>query len=265
MAFLQVELFSHALHMAVTVDVLLPQPTQREIGIDSGSNTGSKYPVLWLLHGASDDHTTWQRRTSIERYVASMGLAVVMPSAHLSSYANMAHGGDFYNYIVDELPTVLRTFFPLSAVRKDNYIAGNSMGGYGAMKIGINNPQSYSAIGCFSAGANSASSLRERVQEVDPLRRMRNAMVYGDKNLSGTIEDTLYIAQKNSMLPELPRVFHSCGSGDFLLEKAHATRDFFLSLKGNPYHYIYEEHEGVHEWDYWDRHIVDFLQFIQRQ
>ena len=265
MAFLQVELFSHALHMAVTVDVLLPQPTRREIGINSGSSTGGQYPVLWLLHGASDDHTTWQRRTSIERYVASMGLAVVMPSAHLSSYANMVHGGNFYDYIVDELPATLRAFFPLSADRKDNYIAGNSMGGYGAMKIGIGNPQSYSAIGCFSAGANSAASLRERAQEADPLRRMRNAMVHGDRDASGTIEDTWYIARKNSALPELPRIFHSCGTGDFLLEKARATRDFFLSLEGNPYHYVYEEHEGIHEWNYWDEHIIDFLQFIQQK
>lgn len=61
----------------------------------------------------------------------------------------MAHGGAFYTYIVEELPVLMRQFFPLSEKREDNFIAGNSMGGYGAMKIGINNPDRYAAIGCF--------------------------------------------------------------------------------------------------------------------
>ena len=140
MAFLQTEIFSQILHMAVTVDVILPQPVKKEIGLYSGKEREDRYPVLWLLHGASDDHTIWQRRTSIERYVAPMGLAVVMPNAHLSSYASMVHGGDFYRYVSEELPEILSQLFPLSRKREENYIAGNSMGGYGAMKIGINKP-----------------------------------------------------------------------------------------------------------------------------
>ena len=161
MAYMQVEMFSQALHMAVGVDVILPQPVKNEIGLESGEKTDQKYPTLWLLHGATDDQTTWQRRTSIERYVAPLGLAVVMPSAHLSSYTDMAHGGAFYTYIVEELPVLMRQFFPLSEKREDNFIAGNSMGGYGAMKIGINNPDRYAAIGCFSAGANGGKPMPE--------------------------------------------------------------------------------------------------------
>ena len=117
MAYMQVEMFSQALHMAVGVDVILPQPVKNEIGLESGEKTDQKYPTLWLLHGATDDQTTWQRRTSIERYVAPLGLAVVMPSAHLSSYTDMAHGGAFYTYIVEELPVLMRQFFP--TVRKE--------------------------------------------------------------------------------------------------------------------------------------------------
>ena len=91
MAYMQVEMFSQALHMAVGVDVILPQPVKNEIGLESGEKTDQKYPTLWLLHGATDDQTTWQRRTSIERYVAPLGLAVVMPSAHLSSYTAVSY------------------------------------------------------------------------------------------------------------------------------------------------------------------------------
>ena len=122
MAYMQVEMFSQALHMAVGVDVILPQPVKNEIGLESGEKTDQKYPILWLLHGATDDQTTWQRRTSIERYVAPLGLAVVMPSAHLSSYTDMAHGGAFYTYIVEELPVLMRQFFPLSEKREESTI-----------------------------------------------------------------------------------------------------------------------------------------------
>ena len=263
MAFMQVELFSQALHMAVGVDLILPQPVKNEIGMESGEKTEKKYPTLWLLHGATDDQTTWQRRTSIERYVAPLGIAVVMPSAHLSSYTDMAHGGAFYTYIVEELPVLMRQFFPLSEKREDNYVAGNSMGGYGAMKIGINNPDRYAAIGCFSAGANGGKPMPNNSGMFDDDKwNLMNFMKYGGKDWIGTAEDTFYMAQKNKNLPQLLGIFHTCGTEDFLIEKARETRDLFQSMVGNPYHYVYEEHKGIHGWDYWDEHITDFLKYI---
>lgn len=263
MAFLQTEIFSQILHMAVTVDVILPQPVKKEIGLDSGKEREDRYPVLWLLHGASDDHTIWQRRTSIERYVAPMGLAVVMPNAHLSSYASMVHGGDFYRYVSEELPEILSQLFPLSRKREENYIAGNSMGGYGAMKIGINKPEQYSVIGCFSAAAQDGS-LRKNKGKVmeDEAWDMRQFLLYGGKNMAGTLEDTWHMAEKNAGRPHLPRIYHTCGTDDFLIEDARRTRDFFESMEGNPYGYTYREHEGVHDWEYWDRYVQEFLSFI---
>lgn len=265
MAYMQVEMFSQALHMAVGVDVILPQPVKNEIGLESGEKTDQKYPTLWLLHGATDDQTTWQRRTSIERYVEPLGLAVVMPSAHLSSYTDMAHGGAFYTYIVEELPVLMRQFFPLSEKREDNFIAGNSMGGYGAMKIGINNPDRYAAIGCFSAGANGGKPVPNNSGMFDDQKwNMMNFTKYGRKDWRGTEEDTFYMAEKQKNRPVLPEIFHTCGSEDFLIEKARETRDFFQGMEGNPYHYVYEEHEGIHGWDYWDEHITDFLKHLEK-
>lgn len=93
-----------------------------------------KHPTLYLLHGLSDDHTIWLRRTSIERYVASMGLAVVMPAVHRSFYTDMDKGYRYWTFISEELPALARSFFPLSDKREDNFAAGLSMGGYGAFK-----------------------------------------------------------------------------------------------------------------------------------
>lgn len=103
--------------------------------------TGNLHPTLYLLHGLSDDDSIWLRRTSIERYVAQMGIAVVMPQVHRSFYTDMAAGGQYWTFISEELPALARSFFPLSAKREDNFVAGLSMGGYGALKLGLRKPE----------------------------------------------------------------------------------------------------------------------------
>ena len=125
MALIHSYFFSEELSMCVSCDVIMPQ--KRESMGEQG--TAERYKTLYLLHGFSDDETIWQRRTSIERYVSSLGLAVIMPCAHVSAYADMVHGGKYYSYISKELPAVMRSFFPLSSRREDNYICGLSMGG----------------------------------------------------------------------------------------------------------------------------------------
>ncbi len=79
MALIHCKFFSETLQVSTSMDVILPQEATGQIGMESSKSTGEA-PCLWLLHGMSDDHTIWQRRTSIERYVAPLGLAVVMPA-----------------------------------------------------------------------------------------------------------------------------------------------------------------------------------------
>ncbi|MGI6173269.1 MAG: alpha/beta hydrolase [Christensenellales bacterium] len=259
MALIHTNFFSEALGMCVAVDVILPQKASKLIGMQSVERDG-RHPVLWLLHGMSDNHTIWQRRTSIERYAAPLGLAVVMPNAHLSAYSNMAHGGRYYDYIAEELPKTMRDFFPLSDRREDNFIAGLSMGGAGCMKIGLSKPENYAAIGCLSAGAFNH---KPTDKDLPPERVARFQMLYGDRDLQGTEEDVLGNAEK--ILAEgkpCPRIYHACGTEDFLLERAHETRDFFEGIEGNPFDYTYDEGPGAHTWDFWDDHIQTFLKFL---
>lgn len=259
MALIHANFFSETLGMCVSCDVVLPQRATRQIGMAAAAAEG-KYPTLWLLHGMSDDQTIWQRRTSIERYAAPLGLAVAMPAVSLSCYANMKHGGRYYDYVSKELPEIMRSMFPLSEKREDNFIAGLSMGGAGCMKIGLANPDKYAAIGCFSAGAIN------RAAQLTPERAARMEMTYGTTDmdsLKGTVEDVFGSARKivDEGLP-CPRVFHSIGASDFLQDSARETREFFTSIPGNPFDYHYEEHPGAHTWEYWDEHIQDFLKYI---
>lgn len=262
MALIHASLRSNSLGRGVSCDIILPQKSSKLIGMDTAEN--DKIKVLWLLHGMSDDCTIWQRRTSIERYAAPYGLAVVMPDVELSSYTNLAHGRNFYDYIAKELPVTLASMFGFSTAREDNFIAGLSMGGAGCMKIGLANPDKYAAIGCLSAGALN-HPLPVATHALDPEKQWYTYIRFDGRDLEGSEEDVFGNAKKivTEGLP-CPRIYHSTGSDDFLLGAAHETRDFFQSIDGNPFDYTYEEDPGAHTWEYWDLHIQRFLEFIHR-
>ena len=142
MAFLNVYFFSEVLGKQVQMNVILPQRSRGQIGLDSIGDKVETYPTLYLLHGMSDDHTIWERRTSIERYASEKGIAVVMPDGDLSWYTDMKHGQNYFTFMADELPAVCRDFFPkMSPRREDTFVAGLSMGGYGAFKLGLRCPE----------------------------------------------------------------------------------------------------------------------------
>src|SRR5438874_3796642 len=133
MALFQCSFFSDVLALSVSAHVLIPQQTSRQVGLSSAVKPGGKFAVLYLLHGLSDDHTIWMRRTSIERYAAVKNLAVVMPAAARSFYQDMASGPRYWTYLSEELPALMQSFFPISNARERTFAAGLSMGGYGAL------------------------------------------------------------------------------------------------------------------------------------
>ena len=133
MARLRVDVFSDVLGMSTSMTDPDAVATTTQIGM-TGVHRDGPPPVLYLLHGLSDDDTIWLRRTSIERYVAPLGLAVVMPQVHRSFYADEAIGGRYWTFLSEELPEWWRRFFRVSRRREDTFVAGLSMGGYGALK-----------------------------------------------------------------------------------------------------------------------------------
>lgn len=254
MALINVGFFSEALGMCTSCNVILPQ-------LPFADDPVRTFPVVTLLHNLTKGHTTWLRMTGIERYAAAHGVAVVMPNAQLSSYADMLHGGKFFTYIADELPGIMRGFFPFSDKREDNFIAGCSMGGYGALKIGLNRPENYAAIGSLSSGH---TSYRGYISRKDDRGLSLQYLTFGETGLDEEDVDT---AEKARAIAEsgenVPRIFISCGKTDeLLLDNAREARDFFGSFNGNPFDFVYEEHPGGHTWHYWDAHISDFFRYI---
>ena len=115
MSLINIKFSSGALKRCSDINVIIPQKTKcSEIGISTTSNSES-YKTLILLHGLRDDHTTWMRRTSIERYAADYGIAVIMPHGDRSFYTDMVYGDNFYTYITEEVPAIAREYLPLSS------------------------------------------------------------------------------------------------------------------------------------------------------
>ena len=236
---------SSTLNLACSADVILP---------DNRKDPNRPLATLWLLHGLSDDHTIWQRRTSIERYAAAYRLAVVMPAVDRSWYADMQYGPKYWTYLTEEFPDLMRQYFPLSARREDNVVAGLSMGGYGAFKLALNLPGRYAAAASLS-GALDLAAIQGAPERRGSLR------LISEKRLKGTSNDLLHAATKlvRSRRPR-PRLFQWCGTEDFLYADNLRFRDHARRIK---LPVDYSESPGGHSWDMWDQQIRNVLTWMR--
>ena len=257
MAFMECHFHSDVLGMASTMNVILPQSSSSQIGMD-GVAGKDDFPCLYLLHGLSDDHSTWMRRTSIERYVAGLGIAVVMPCVHRSFYTNMVKGARYWDFISEELPSIVQSMFRVSKERKDTFVAGLSMGGYGAFKLGL-------ARGDLFAGAASLSGALDTVyratQEEDGGFGEERSLVFGSMDaLVGSDNDLPALAEKvvEAGRP-VPFMYQWCGVDDFLYEDNVRFTEH-AELVGLDV--MFEEGPGDHQWEYWDQLIVRYLDLL---
>jgi len=257
MALMHVDFSSSALGMCVQMDVIIPQKPTGMIGITDNAPAG-KYPTLYLLHGMSDDHTIWQRRTNIERYATEKGIAVVMPCVHLSWYTDMHVGLKYWTYISEELPAICRQFFPnMSDKREDTWAAGLSMGGYGAMKLGLRASDTFSKVISLSGGLDIVALTEKKMIS----QAAYWESIFGPAaKVKGSFNDLFAAAEElKASGKALPDVYMWCGTSDFLYDQNVRMREHLKSLG---YNLTYTESPGDHQWKYWDEHIKNGLNWL---
>jgi S-formylglutathione hydrolase FrmB len=262
MAFFDCHFFSDALGLTVSAYVILPQQTARQIGMGGAATKASKgFPTLYLLHGLSDDHTIWLRRTSIERYAATKNVAIVMPAVARSFYQDMADGPRYWTYVSEELPSIMRGFFPLSAEREDNFAAGLSMGGYGALRMALGRPDKFAAGASLSGALDMGRRVREAGRNGSLMSKAELMGIFGqDLKCEGTETDLFYLAQKAAVAtPPQPKLYISCGTEDGLLGESRLFKKHLESLHLEAQ---YEEALGTHEWGFWDAQIQKVLAWL---
>lgn len=250
MAFFQCSIFSGSLGKNVSVNILLPQEVDSQFGTSIKGENNKKYPVLYLLHGYSDDHSAWMRRSAIERYVDDKKLIVVMPDGGKSFYRNYGSNDNYRDFIALELPRFLERYLPANTSRESSYIAGLSMGGYGALAIGLEYLNNYRKICAMSSVADIVEAftmecfVKQKIQ------------LFGDIELKNSEHDLFYLLSKNNNSPIKPKLELSCGTEDFLY---HQNAKLINHLKSLNYEFTYDERPGTHNWEFWDESIKNFL------
>lgn len=256
MALINCHFFSSVLNLNSTMVVILPDPPPFGAGA-TRSGGKHRHPTLYLLHGMSDDHTIWQRYTSIERYVEPFDLAVVMPAVQRSFYTDTATGQRYWTFVSEELPFLARSFFPLANTREQNYVAGLSMGGYGAFKLALTHPDRFAA----AASLSGALDVVHLAQEEEAAGGAELQGIFGPtRALAGGPNDLFYLAERLARQGGLqPQLYQWCGTGDSLYESNVRFRQHANALG---LALTYEEGPGSHEWACWDQQIQRVLAWL---
>jgi putative tributyrin esterase len=254
MALITCDFFSESLEFGQSMTVVLPQATEGQVGVTSaGGGDGDGPPVLYLLHGLSDDHTAWLRYTSIERYATAAGLAVVMPAVARSFYTDEAQGHAYWTYVADELPEIVSSFFRVSTRPERTYVAGLSMGGYGAVRLALARPRRYAA----AASLSGALDIVRRADE--PVRREEmHGRVFGGP--PGPDED-LFALLERAQPDDVPPLHITCGADDRLVED---SQEFVRRAEARGLDVTSVFPPGDHEWGLWDRVIQDVIAWLPR-
>lgn len=266
MAHIQCNFFSQALQKNANVIIYLPTQDADDYLFGTGNAKYGRsrvYKTLYLLHGSYGDYMDWTRLANADRYAQEHNIAVVMPSAENSKYLNMYLGENYMDYIGKELPEFLGTIFPLSDKREDTYIAGLSMGGYGAMRIGLEFPERFGAICSLSGGLDMDMLNTGNTTEAHVAKFDKNYMkaISPNEKMAGTRDDLLYLlkAQLDAGKP-IPKLFMACGTEDFIFpsnEKFYAEASKLVPID-------YTRAPGVHDWKFWDCHLQEALDWLAK-
>lgn len=246
MAFATIQYQSRSLQKASSLNVIFP---------DDPAMPGP-WGTFYLLHGLSDDHTIWARRTSIERYVAGLPLVVVMPDGGRGWYTNSADGETAYedDLVKDVVGLVDRTF-SVKAERAGRAIGGLSMGGYGAIKVGLKHAEMFASINSHSGAIGFPRLDPEKAKIRSPeAHRIFGALAKGGP------EDPFAIVERIDH-GRIPAIRIDCGTDDFLIDQ---NREFHKHLDDLRIPHEYQEYPGSHDWVYWDLHIREALAFHAR-
>ncbi|MCB2294098.1 acetylesterase [Clostridium algoriphilum] len=254
MSFLQVNFSSKTLNRNVTFNALIPIDT---IEI-SGQAKIEKKPMkaLYLLHGLTQNYSSWVCSSRIQELSITHNIAVFMPSGENNFYVDDDDKGELFGeFIGNDLIEFTRSIFPISKKREDTFIGGLSMGGYGAIRNGLKYSENFSRIIALSSAlityniAGVSTDYKDEIGDYKYYTRLFGEL----PKLQGSDKDPealiINLKKRNS---SIPKIYMACGTEDSLLEVNHRYRDFLISEKIGA---TYVESSGGHTWDFWNEYI----------
>jgi putative tributyrin esterase len=241
------------------VVVLAPSYGFREAATGTSEEAfyGKKFKCLWLLHGMGGTASDWISCSQIELFAEEKSIFVVCPYAGDGFYTDCPQGDLWETRLMGDVWDYLHTLFPLmSEAREDNFVAGLSMGGYGAMRYALTHPDKF----CFGASLSGGLNVPQRFAEGENINgHMERSFGPPDKVVSSNYD--LYVAAKNlkeSGIP-LPKLYISCGTKDWEYKPNMAFRDY---LKEMGYAVTWDQGDYGHEWRFWNEQIEKVLNIV---
>lgn len=262
MAIVKVNFFSESLMRTVNFLAIVPID-KRSVDGNVVRPKGKPFKTLYLLHGVFGSEYDWITSTRIKQWAQDRNLVVVMPAGENKFYNDHPAASDnFAKFIGEELVDFTRRMFCLSEKREDTYIAGLSMGGYGAFVTGLRYPETFGYMGCFS----SALLLEDYPEDDSATNLIRKRCFYEEvlgkeEEVRGSSNDYFALAARlRKSQKQLPKLYMACGLRDhILLDANRGYRDY---LRGLGWAFDYFEDEGGHDWGFWDKHIYRFLEWL---
>lgn len=260
MAIIEVNFISKCLMRTVTFNAIIPVD---KFGPQAENAEQKPLKTLYLLHGIFGNYTDWVNGTRIQAWAEANDLAVIMPSGENRFYLDDEKSGELYGeFIGKELVEFTRKLFPLSDKREDTFIAGLSMGGYGAIRNGLKYAENFGCvIGLSAALVHDTWKDADNSAPIFTFRRNYYEAIFGEYDkVKGSDKDpkALLLKLKEEGRP-VPKMYLCCGTEDGLVT---ANRDFRDFLNENGIDLTYVEGPGKHDWVFWDTYIKKVLDWL---
>jgi putative tributyrin esterase len=212
--------------------------------------SGSKLPVVYLLHGGNGSFRDWSNNTDVARF-AERGLVLVMPDGDESWYTNSAErpGDRYEDYITQDLVTDVETRFPAASGRANRAIMGISMGGFGAVKLGLRHPDMYAFVGGLSS-ALDAPGRPFSIARIGQYRHYRS--IFGSVDSASRRENDPFVLAGSADPAKMPYFFLTCGDNEGLLA---TNRSFARILEQRHFPYEFHVVAGGHNWPQWNARL----------
>ena len=248
---------SKSLQRRTSISVILPADNIHFLQ-DREEIVPQPYKTVYFLHGLYGSDEIVLANTSIQKFAEDNGIAIVIPCGENSFYVDNEKAHAYYGeYVGQELLDITRNIFPLSDKREDTFIAGFSMGGYGAVRNGLKYSQNFSKIGMISS-ALITDEIADYVSDDNVLRsRQFYESIFGDlDDLKGSDMDPKALIENTQ---DIPDIFMACGVDDFLFDK---NVDFYEFLKSKAIDVEFIQAPGEHTWDFSEKYLKEFIKTI---
>lgn len=228
-----------------------------------------RYPVLYLLHGYTDDYSGWVTKSNLLQHTARFQEIIVNPEGGVSWYVNN-HADpkqQWEDYLIDDLIPYVDSHYRTIADRSARAVAGLSMGGYGALLLGFKHYDKFAAAASMSGALEGAEGTFftevQAAAQKEPGSAFLNHLVkdlsndYGPADNPARLSDDPYELIKKVPLEQMPQIYFSCGESDELIAQSRRLADELTKMKIS---YQYREIPGRHEWPVWDREIQAIME-----